>query len=540
MSLYDKASLVLIPSGTKTGTVYSQKPTDGDGDFTFTRSTQATRVNSQGLIEKERGNLVLYSNDFSQSEWVQVSTTRTSGQTGYDGTSDAWQLVRSSGGTLILNQALSLSGVYTFSCYVKINASNGFGIGFGSSNYALFNISDALQTSATLTIGLISSSITYVGDNFYRISVTADGTFSEVRFVNAIADGTSTTSAGGTHIVQDAQLEQGLVATDYIETTTAAVYTGITDNVPRLDYDGDCPSLLLEPQRTNVLPNSEYFAGYGNNNVNITTNYGTSPEGIQNSTRLQFSGSGYVATSVTTYTDEVSSIYIKGTSGETIRFGKDANVAQGQAYTLTGDWQRLVFDSGSGSTWFVSNYSGSTATDVEIYGGQHEEGSYATSYIPTHGTQVTRNMDSSTGAIANTSGDYWTLFIDYANYRNGGISGDDSMVFYDSSNVKIFTLWGLSNGFVIRSFSGDTNGNYYTQNSFGTTAKAIVRYDGAEIGLFVDGVKQTITSRSPLETNWNQLYKVYLLRASDNKYNFKQMAIFPTALSDQECIDLTT
>ena len=62
--------------------------------------------------------------------------------------------------------------------------------------------------------------------------------------------------------IQDAQLEQGLVATDYIETTTAAVYEGITDNLPRLDYSGgaSCPSLLLEPSRTNHnSEHSEYF-----------------------------------------------------------------------------------------------------------------------------------------------------------------------------------------------------------------------------------------------------------------------------------------
>ena len=42
---------------------------------------------------------------------------------------------------------------------------------------------------------------------------------------------------------------------DYIETTTTAVEGGITDNVPRLDYtDSSCPALLLEPQRTNLMP----------------------------------------------------------------------------------------------------------------------------------------------------------------------------------------------------------------------------------------------------------------------------------------------
>ena len=58
----------------------------------------------------------------------------------------------------------------------------------------------------------------------------------------------------GNIYIQDAQLEYGLVARDYIETTTAAVEGGITDNVPRLDYtDSSCPALLLEPQRTNAF-----------------------------------------------------------------------------------------------------------------------------------------------------------------------------------------------------------------------------------------------------------------------------------------------
>jgi hypothetical protein len=44
-------SLALIPSGYKASKVYSVLPTDGTGDFDFTRSGNATRVNSEGLIE---------------------------------------------------------------------------------------------------------------------------------------------------------------------------------------------------------------------------------------------------------------------------------------------------------------------------------------------------------------------------------------------------------------------------------------------------------------------------------------------------------
>jgi len=49
--MYDKASLALIPSGTKASKLYSVLPANGDGDFTHTRGSTATRVNKDGLIE---------------------------------------------------------------------------------------------------------------------------------------------------------------------------------------------------------------------------------------------------------------------------------------------------------------------------------------------------------------------------------------------------------------------------------------------------------------------------------------------------------
>jgi hypothetical protein len=58
---YDQASLVMVPSGYKTGKVYSQKPLSTDGELTFTRASSATRVGPDGLIEKVRTNLILQS-----------------------------------------------------------------------------------------------------------------------------------------------------------------------------------------------------------------------------------------------------------------------------------------------------------------------------------------------------------------------------------------------------------------------------------------------------------------------------------------------
>ena len=50
-------ALALIPSGVKAGKVYSVLPSDGVGDFDFTRASTATRINSQGLIETVASNV---------------------------------------------------------------------------------------------------------------------------------------------------------------------------------------------------------------------------------------------------------------------------------------------------------------------------------------------------------------------------------------------------------------------------------------------------------------------------------------------------
>ena len=40
MSLFESASLVVTPNGTKASKLYAIKPTDGSGDLTVTRATQ--------------------------------------------------------------------------------------------------------------------------------------------------------------------------------------------------------------------------------------------------------------------------------------------------------------------------------------------------------------------------------------------------------------------------------------------------------------------------------------------------------------------
>jgi hypothetical protein len=103
MSLYQKASLVQIPSGYKAADdkLYSVVPNNGDGDFTVTVDADATRVNKDGLIESvvadqarlnydptnpqdphlllepSRQNYTAYSAQFDNSYWTKATSDST-------------------------------------------------------------------------------------------------------------------------------------------------------------------------------------------------------------------------------------------------------------------------------------------------------------------------------------------------------------------------------------------------------------------------------------------------------------------------------
>ena len=72
---FDKASLVMLPHAYEEGKLYSLKPTDRSGDFTFSRGADtATRVGEDGYIKKEHSNLLLQSNSFDTT-WTTSSAS---------------------------------------------------------------------------------------------------------------------------------------------------------------------------------------------------------------------------------------------------------------------------------------------------------------------------------------------------------------------------------------------------------------------------------------------------------------------------------
>ena len=256
-SLKDLASLIMVPSLYKDGELHTVKPlgnsilhpdatgnhdgTDGstpsEGNFTFSRGSNlaATRVDVNGLIEKGRENLLLQSNQFDTTWTKSVSITATSGQSDRDGGTDAWLLKRSDAAARYIQQNVSFSGVNTFSFYAKAESEDWIYWNSSSGNaYGYINVNNG-TIGANVGALVISQKATSVGNGYYRVEAVVNATLTYLRLYPAIGDGSivgSVTDAGV--YIQDAQLEAGLVATDYIETTSSTAQAGILEDMPRL------------------------------------------------------------------------------------------------------------------------------------------------------------------------------------------------------------------------------------------------------------------------------------------------------------------
>ena len=410
----------------------------------------------------------------------------------------------------------------------------------------------------------------------------------------ANADGDVQAAQAANIYIQDAQIEQGLVARDYIETTTTAVEGGITDNVPRLDYtDSSCPALLLEPQRTNVVENSEYHSGstYGNQNVSIVDNDAVSPEGLQNAAKIVLNNGSnpsngghsysFNSTSGTTYTISVFAKageyrYFTFTYGSIAAGGGHFDLQEGTLLgTIThsaysnetasiedygNGWYRLVVslrDNSTATGRFLSmkpsssasvpnnnNYSstGDGTSGAYIYGFQLEaSASYATSYIPTYGSSVTR-VGETCGDAGNASTFNSTegvLYAEISGLANGGVDRSIALSDGSTSNYLRITLHANSNRIAFYSNKGVNYNNYdFSQTD---DLKIAFTYKNNDWKIYINGtLKSTITSALTFSPNTLSKVEFNLLGLNPFYGNTKQVLVFPTALTDQEAIALTT
>lgn len=153
--------------------------------------------------------------------------------------------------------------------------------------------------------------------------------------------------------------------------------------------------LTSEGQATNLCLYSEQFdnaAWTKTGAPTLTANYSAAPDGNATAERIVFSGAGQSVLQATTLATGVAcsgSIFVKGTSGQTICIVAGS---VSQLLTLDGTWQRLaVAATSTGNTIGITTNSGATARDIQAWGAQLTTGALS-SYYPVTSAAATRPL----------------------------------------------------------------------------------------------------------------------------------------------------
>ncbi len=594
VGLLDDASLIVTPNAYNEGVLYDVIPNTPLGDMDVVRATTATRVNSAGLIEVVPRNLYQSSNDFTNFNWSKVNSTITTNQVGYDGTNNASLLVENSTTNAHrIQQTPSLSGQTTISVYAKANTRNWLylrGVQAGSQVVGWFNLSNGtlgtIQTNGT-------GSITSVGDGWYRCSLTVANFATGFETYIGISNANTVDSYlgnGSSIFIQNAQVESFPTATEYFPTTTRL-------NIPRIDYtNGSCPSLLVEPQRTNVVNYSEEFnnAYWNKLETTVTENTTNSPSGILNADSLIESTSNgrhmiYKAfTSVigTSYTLSVfckqntrryANINLKTTTTASPRFSAlfdlqtGTNVSTSSVGSPTGTsfsivpyangWYKISITMNAASTSTeleisASNtstptlsegspsYLGDGTSGIYLWGAQLEVGAYPTSYIPTVASSVTRNADviSKTGIsslIGQTEG---TVFLNVKALANDNTTRQISISDNSFNNYVRFSFAAVTNFATASLISTGTTqaSNDFSLNQTNTN-KIAIKYNTNLFEIYVNGVliHQDLSVNTFSGSTLSSLQFSNPLGGSIWCGNLNSLQLYKTALTDEQCVLLT-
>ena len=605
--LFNQASLVITPNGYEQSLLFSLKPTNGSGDMVVSRATTATRVNEDGLIEEVPYNLVRESQTYETSSWYKLGGSVTSNvTTSPDGTLTADLFTE---GTNTGNHNLQtyyyvvqyVRGKVTFTGWFKPNGRNELFIteanqtGFGARvNISTGNIVSTIGSGTTATIVKNPDGWCFVTIKFnFPNVINFVLSYSLISYNINNPGGTNSYSGDGVSgiYVWGSQLVKGDIVKPYFQTTDRL-------NVPRIDYTNGVGRLLVEPQRTNLFQWSEQFDNtdvWLKLNCSISANVTISPDGTSTADKIIEDGTssrkqlvyngipaasrtiGYFVFSVFVKKSELDrNILISCTSlerGKGCIIDLNNNIIIGDNITLpngSGDvvsanvienkmlsngWIRVsVLFNTSGTDYVPSigivnnnliNYSGDSVSGFYIWGAQLEARATLTSYIPTLGGTVTRNIevlylnDLQNKNILSSNWSIYCEFIDYLNSNNNGTfllglknsSGTDWIGLYRNYTALLYLSKKENNGSVSVTQSS-------VQVSNGNIIKVVIKCDSNTLKVYINGIlAYSSTFTNPvLMTN----FELAKIGSNSNSTIINSSLAFKTALTDQECINLTT
>jgi hypothetical protein len=536
-------------------------------EMNVSRATTATRVNSGGLIELVPRNLLTYSQQIDNTDWVKTATTVTANTTtSPDGTTTADTVtgIGVSGVRLIQSNSISFTTgtSYSLSVFAK-KGTNDFIQLFVPNTiggmFANFDINTGVVgTLGTNTGTTPTSSIINYGNGWYRctINFTATTTTSTVTFISIVTSASAIRSEPNTLttsiILWGAQAEAGSTATEYFPTTDRF-------DIPRVDYSTGTASLLVEPARTNLVLYSEQFdnAIWTKSGVTITANFTTAPDGnntadLVTPTSLDSNlRQGFIPTGAIQHN---FSVYLRSATGSSfstiLRVWRNVTFTSvaSTPITVTTEWQRFdltftTLDITEHSVVIGSNSTLSIGENFNAWGAQLEAGSNATSYIPTVASQLQRNADviSKTGVsslIGQTEG---TLYFEVQGFSDGNLANHFITLSDGTVNNQIGFNYNTSG--VITGYFRVNAFTYLISSTVSKTlnSKIILKYNSSNVyTLFINGF---LIGTGTAASSFTSPLTTFKTSQGDNSApyngNIKSIVLYKTALLNQQCIDLT-
>ena len=332
-------------------------------------------------------------------------------------------------------------------------------------------------------------------------------------------------------------------------------------NTPRIDYSTGEEAFLLEPQSTNLITYSEDFSNSswalsGTNPPVLTPSQFISPDGTQNASRLQIPITNTTSIlqqlfSHTSGEEYTVSAYVKSNSSSNQEFKLygDYGVPTGISGVLiaTSEWQRFTFTytaTGTGSRSGGFYYVPNTNTDIQIYGFQAEQKSYATSYIPTDGASATRNQETCVDATPTINSEEGVLYAEIAALADDGTNRRIELTDGTSNNrigIGLTTVANQIKYFLIADGVSQVNLNVTISNTLQYN-KIAFKYKANDFELYVNGSSvSTDTSGSVSAANALNVLDFSSLSSTNVLYgNTKDLQVFDKALSDYQLKQLTT
>jgi len=304
--------------------------------------------------------------------------------------------------------------------------------------------------------------------------------------------------------------------------------------------------LLIEGSATNLLNFSETFAttgGTNNNwadtNLTRTSTNNTSPRNDATALRITASaanGTIISSTAIGTSAARTLSVWLRRVTGTgNIQYTLD----NGSTYTtqaITAVWVRYTF-----ATTTAAQRVGfrivTSADAIEIWGAQLEDGTGASSYIPTVASQVTRALDSC--IMSGTSFSSWfnatqgTLLTTWSGTSYGG-SGRYATINDGSSSNQIWTGY---------SESAIYNGSFQAQFNVAGTAngKVAIAYALNDSAWCLSGGTVSTDTSVTLPTGLNQVtFGANPAGGAQVNTSLKTIKFFPTRLSNAQLQAITT